>query len=320
MMRIFFFVLFMMFGISACEHIPEEQESPRGSLGKQPSAQPGSSRYSVDQDFSPDLLLDPEKIEDAIPREEYVTKAGNKSPYTVLGKTYEVLPTAKGYKGKGGASWYGLKFHGHKTSNGETYDIYQMTAAHKTLPIPCYVKVTNIANGRTAIVRVNDRGPFHEGRIIDLSYAAATKLGYIGTGTAQVMVEAIDVKEWQTNATYSAITPVNISPDIISTSETPMAADMAVHAGKNSTVPAQAQAIANAAPGYIYLQVGAYLEETMANTVHKKLYSTYAKAVNIESGRDQYYRVRIGPVPENDVEKITDELHRQGFPTPMRIR
>jgi rare lipoprotein A len=310
-------VLLIITALAACEHIPEEQQGVRGAQGTSGKSA-SNSRYSVDQDFSPDLLLDPAKIEDAIPREEYVTKAGNKSPYTVLGKTYEVLPTSRGYKGQGGASWYGLKFHGHKTSNGEIYDIYQMTAAHKTLPIPCYVKVTNIANGRTAIVRVNDRGPFHDGRIIDLSYAAATKLGFIGAGTAQVTVEAIDVREWQTRSTYSAITPVNINPEIISTATPVNTSVYPAVPVENNPVPVQAAV--NTAPGYIYLQVGAYLEQSTANDVHKKLYNTYASAVKIESGRDQYYRVRIGPVTENEVEKITGELHRQGFPTPMRIR
>ncbi len=313
----YFFILMAITVLSSCEHIPEGPEKTGQATREKQSS---DSRYSVDQDFSPDLLLDPTKIEDAIPREEYVTKAGNKSPYTVLGKTYEVFPSSKGYKGQGLASWYGLKFHGHKTSNGEIYDIYQMTAAHKTLPIPCYVKVTNMANGRTVIVRVNDRGPFHDGRIIDLSYAAATKLGYIGKGTAQVTVEAIDVKEWQKNSTYSAITPVNINSDIISTdgaAESNNTSSASVGMESNA---ASMNVITNTAPGYIYLQVGAYLEQALAQNVHKKLYNTYANAVNIESGRDQYYRVRIGPVPENEVDKITADLHRQGFPAPMRIR
>tara|TARA_B110000977_G_C11061507_1_gene486152 strand:- start:494 stop:1351 length:858 start_codon:yes stop_codon:yes gene_type:complete len=151
-------------------------------------------RYSIDQDHGPNSRMDPSQIKDAVPREDPILKAGNKNPYTVLGKTYYLLPIAKGYKERGGASWYGKKFHGHTTSNGEIYNMYGMTAAHKTLPIPSYVKVTNLNNGKTTIVRVNDRGPFHSGRIIDLSYAAATKLDYIGTGVTNVEVETIDVK------------------------------------------------------------------------------------------------------------------------------
>jgi len=109
----------------------------------------------------------------------------------VDGLKYYVLKTGLGYRERGMASWYGTKFHGHKTSNGETYDMFAMTAAHKTLPIPCYVRVTNVANGRQVVVRVNDRGPFHSGRIIDLSYAAATKLGIVKNGSAAVEVETV---------------------------------------------------------------------------------------------------------------------------------
>lgn len=127
-------------------------------------------------------------------------RAGNKSPYTVLGKTYHLLPTAKGYREVGIASWYGSKFHGRSTSNGEAYDMFAMTAAHKTLPIPAYVRVTNVDNGRSAIVRVNDRGPFHDDRIIDLSYAAARKLGVYANGTAKVEVVAIDPADYQRNS------------------------------------------------------------------------------------------------------------------------
>ncbi len=147
-----------------------------------------------EKDSAPEQTVDPATIKDAVPREDLVTRAGNKNPYTVLGNTYHLLPTSKGYKEEGIASWYGTKFHGRPTANGEPYSLYGMTAAHRTLPIPVYVKVTNVANRRTAIVRVNDRGPFHSGRIIDLSYAAAVKLGYAEQGTAKVLVEVIDPK------------------------------------------------------------------------------------------------------------------------------
>jgi len=117
---------------------------------------------------------------------------GNKSPYTVLGKSYEVLPDSLGYLEIGVASWYGRKFHGRLTSNGETYDMHGMTAAHKSLPIPTIVKVTNLDNGRKAIVRVNDRGPFHDDRLIDVSFAVASQLGFADKGIAPVVVEAVD--------------------------------------------------------------------------------------------------------------------------------
>lgn len=152
------------------------------------------------RDGAPSGSIDVSRIPDAVPKWEPVTKAGNKSPYTVLGKTYRVLPSSNGYRQRGIASWYGTKFHGRKTSNGETYSMYAMTAAHKTLPIPSYVRVNNLENGRSVIVRVNDRGPFHGGRIIDLSYAAAKKLGYSDNGTASVEVIAIDPVNYQRNS------------------------------------------------------------------------------------------------------------------------
>lgn len=132
-------------------------------------------------------------IHDAVPKKEPRARYGNQSPYTVLGKTYTVYPSSQGYHEVGIASWYGSKFHGRRTSSGELYDMHLATAAHKRLPLPSYVEVTNLDNGRKMIVKVNDRGPFHSGRIIDLSYAAAIKLGVDKTGTARVEVRAIDV-------------------------------------------------------------------------------------------------------------------------------
>lgn len=132
-------------------------------------------------------------VHDAVPTVEPRARYGNHSPYTVLGKTYTVLPTSKGYHERGIASWYGSKFHGRRTSSGEPYDMHLATAAHKSLPLPTYAEVTNLDNGRKMIVKINDRGPFHDDRIIDLSYAAAIKLGVDQTGTARIDVRAIDV-------------------------------------------------------------------------------------------------------------------------------
>lgn len=130
---------------------------------------------------------------DAVPKAEAYTKGANPSSYVVRGKKYYVHKTHHGYKERGTASWYGKQFHGKKTANAEKYDMYTMTAAHKSLPLPSYVKVTNLENKKTVVVRVNDRGPFHSNRIIDLSYAAAKKLGMDHKGTAKVEVEAISV-------------------------------------------------------------------------------------------------------------------------------
>ncbi|MGK7297224.1 MAG: septal ring lytic transglycosylase RlpA family protein [Candidatus Wenzhouxiangella sp. M2_3B_020] len=136
--------------------------------------------------------LDPGDITVPEPRAEPRARYGNHSPYTVNGRTYRVLDSARGYRERGRASWYGSKFHGRPTSSGEPFDMYEVSAAHKTLPLPTWVEVTNLDNGRKLVVRVNDRGPFKEGRIIDLSYAAAVKLGVLESGTAPVEVRALD--------------------------------------------------------------------------------------------------------------------------------
>jgi rare lipoprotein A len=152
-----------------------------------------SNRYSLSDDVAPNAPLTVDHIEDAVPRYEPYSQGGNRT-YTVRGKTYQVLRDPQEFTQQGIASWYGKKFHGHRTSNGEVYDMYSMSAAHKTLPLPSYVKVTNTDNQKSVIVRVNDRGPFHEGRVIDLSYAAAYKLDVVNTGTAPVKVELIKVE------------------------------------------------------------------------------------------------------------------------------
>lgn len=143
-------------------------------------------------------------VRDAVPKAEPPARYGNHSPYTVRGKTYTVLSSSKGYRERGIASWYGSKFHGRRTSSGELYDMYLATAAHKSLPLPTYAKVTNLDNGKKIIVKINDRGPFHAGRIIDLSYAAAVKLGVDKTGTARVEVRAIEVNKHGRSATKTA--------------------------------------------------------------------------------------------------------------------
>lgn len=164
------------------------------SCSQQPSAPSkpttgNEGRYEHNKDFGPDKDVDLSHIPDAVPRREVRTTAGNKNPYTVLGKTYHLIEDETSYKERGYASWYGKKFNGYRTSNGEVYDMYAMTAAHKTLPIPSYVRVTNLQNGKSVVVRVNDRGPFHAGRIVDLSYAAAQRIGIHKVGTGQVEVE-----------------------------------------------------------------------------------------------------------------------------------
>lgn len=152
--------------------------------------------YSAKKDSAPSGPV-PTHFQKVTPVAEPLSRYGNPATYQVNGQRYDVLTNTKGYRQRGLASWYGTKFHSRRTSSGDHYDMYALTAAHKTLPLPTYVRVKNLNNGREAIVKVNDRGPFHSGRIIDLSYGAAAKLGIFPQGTAPVEIEAITLKNHQ---------------------------------------------------------------------------------------------------------------------------
>ena len=153
-----------------------------GCTGTKPSA--------VDYEPPP---VSPAAVIEAVPSADPVSRMGNKSPYSVFGRQYTVMPSAKGYSEEGIASWYGMKFQGRLTSNGEVFDVYKATAAHKSLPLPSFVRVTNLENNSSMIVRVNDRGPFVDDRLIDVSYGVAVRLGFAEQGTTRVRVEYIDV-------------------------------------------------------------------------------------------------------------------------------
>lgn len=160
-------------------------------------------------DSAPDGLPDVDLIPEPEVRNEPRSRYGNRSPYVVLGQRYAVLPSAEGYDQTGIASFYGSKFHGRRTSSLEVYDMYAFSAAHKTLPLPSYARVTNLGNGKSVIVRINDRGPFHDGRLIDLSYAAAVKLGVDRTGTARVQVRGLSADD---NAGHAAAAQAEAIP------------------------------------------------------------------------------------------------------------
>ena len=153
-----------------------------------------TKKVTRERDRAP-LVPEPMAFKDASPKDEPLSHYGNPSAYQVNGQTYDVLTTSAGYHQRGTASWYGTKFHKKRTSSGDDYDMYALTAAHKTLPLPSYVRVKNLENGREVVLKVNDRGPFHGDRIIDLSYAAAVKLGLLPKGTASVEVEALTSHE-----------------------------------------------------------------------------------------------------------------------------
>jgi len=164
------------------------------------------SRYSIKQDKAPVRLPTAAETQDIIPRYEPYSRGGNMSNYTVRGISYQVLKQAANFEQTGNASWYGEKFHGHLTSNGETYNMYGLSAAHTQLPLPSFVKVTNLVNNKTVVVRVNDRGPFHPNRIIDLSYGAAHRLDMLNSGTTRVKIEVL---------TFAPDTPAVIAPPVL---------------------------------------------------------------------------------------------------------
>jgi len=260
------------------------------------------------KDGTPPALRDPNNIADAVPRRDTLTGAGNKSPYTVLGETYRIMPTGRGYLQRGMGSWYGTKFHGRKTSNGEDYDVYSMTAAHKTLPIPCYVRVTNLENGRRAIVRVNDRGPFLHNRIIDLSYAAATKLGYANKGTAMLEVQYLDTNN-VVGPTF-AVAPAPVyrpSPHYSAATATP------APQSKLQTQP-QPPSQSIAAGTLRYLQAAAFGNYDAARQFAERLQRQLKHPVFVNTDKPKLYRVHVGPIPLQQVDAARAQLAAANIP------
>src|SRR5579871_6364329 len=183
-----------LFGFLALALLAGCSQFPQRPQDNKPWGPPGSNLPATPAhkgDYGPEHPVDVSNVKDAVPTDVTPSKTGNASPYTVLGQTYTLVAACKGYHDRGIASWYGMQFHGSHTSDGETYDMYAMTAANKAVPIPCYARVTNLKNGKSVVVKINDRGPFVANRLIDLSYAAASKLDMLGNGTALVDVQAI---------------------------------------------------------------------------------------------------------------------------------
>ena len=189
-MKTTFFLCIAAVILAGCASAPVQRPAP---VVKAPSSQPHYSKgggYYLDDGPGENPPSDIASIPDAIPRNESLIAACNR-PYTAMGKTYYPETRLKPYRATGVASWYGRRYNGQKTSSGETYDMYAMTAAHPTLPIPSYAKVTNLSNGKCVIVKINDRGPFRSDRLIDLSYTAAYKLGLLKNGSTKVEVRSI---------------------------------------------------------------------------------------------------------------------------------
>jgi rare lipoprotein A len=258
-------------GVAACFSSPPHAERPA------PASEPATQTEPS-----------PESVPEVVPRVEPRSRKGNPPFYDVLGKRYFVLSSSVGYLERGVASWYGPGFHKVRTSTGEFYDMYGMTAAHKTLPLPAYVRVTNLQNGRSIVVRVNDRGPFVGNRIIDLSYSAASKLDMLRKGTAMVEVRNIE-----------------LPPSL----DAPAAA-AAAQAMTETAVPV-------AVPNALFVQAGAFSDPKNAERLVDKLrgggYGRVFVRDNEIAGR-RMYRVRIGPVPGvAEYDRIVAALERAGI-------
>jgi rare lipoprotein A len=284
----------------------------------------------------PRTAPDVNQIPDAIPREEPRSPYGNPPFYTVGGHRYAVLPSASGYVERGVASWYGSEFHGLRTSTGEPYDMFAMTAAHKTLPLPCYARITNLSNGRSVVVRINDRGPFVANRIVDLSYSAASRLDMIRNGTAFVELDVLNPAA----PTLSASMPVNVpaaQAASVGVSSVPAMNAPPTAAGAIPTSPraavvmpaapppgapvatpvaAPVAAPATAAPATLYIQVGAYARlDNAAGAVSRLRAAGFDNVFTLAPDAHQpLQRVRIGPIASvQQFDSTIDRLGALGF-------
>jgi rare lipoprotein A len=309
--------------LAGCSSVPLSSPSPSSEAPQPTTKKPGSSAHPVlppagsgrggyylddgPGDVTPEGLQD---VPDAEPRIEPYSRTGNK-PYVVFGKRYVPITDARPFTQRGYGSWYGKKFHGQRTSSGEPYDMYQMSAAHPTLPIPSYARVTNLSNGRQVIVRVNDRGPFHSSRIIDLSYTAALKLGYIGKGSTELRVDRLlptDIEQIlaakasgakvataepeAAGVVIPAVETTSLAPPtlqpISSTSATPVIPVVQQPTTTDTTVPPAA--------GF-YLQFGAYAQPANAEALRTRLSQNSGSvlpSMTVESSNN-LYRLYSGP-------------------------
>ena len=280
--------------LAACSSATKQEppSSPSASPSTTAPAPSPSTKYYKDDGpgDSPPANLD--AIPDATPRLEPLNRFANR-PYTVLGKDYVPATALRPYKERGIASWYGKKFHGQKTSNGETYDMFAMTAAHPTLPLPSYARVTNVGTGRSVVVRVNDRGPFLHGRIIDLSYAAADRIGVAAKGSGEVVVEAIIP-----GATGAAVAAAPLPPVVAA-------------APAQSAETSQIAPISRESAGGFSVQLGAFQNFNNAQAFLAHVQGQLATALVEPRVREVngLYRVYVGPYPEREeAKRVADRL------------
>lgn len=277
--------------------------------------------------------IDINAIPDAVPRIEPRSPYGNPPYYDEMGRRYYVLQSAAGYDATGVASWYGPSFHEKRTSSGEPYDMYAMTAAHKTLPLPTYVRVTNLENGRSVVVRVNDRGPFVANRLIDLSYTAAAKLDMLQQGTALVEVRALTpgqpVPPPAAAQTLTAANTPERAPAAVSTPVDPPSAPAptpvpATALPSPAPVSASVPGTAAAAPSAtVYLQAGAFADPRNAERVLERLRGGGVPAAFVMQPRagDSLFRVRVGPLASvEDLDRWAARLAQLGFADAIVVR
>lgn len=270
-----------------------------GTTSKSSRTEPGAGGGGYYLDDGPDANppANLAAVPDAVPRNEPLHR-GTMRPYTVMGRSYTPMTQLAPYKARGTATWYGRRYHGKQTSSGEIYDMYAMTAAHTTLPIPSYVRVTNLANGKSVVVRVNDRGPFIGDRLIDLSYVAAHKLGYIGNGSTMVEVESIipgmEAPPPAPVAPAPAAPPA--APIAVAPEPPPVATPLPEPVSAAVPAAPAAPPVASDVSG-IYLQLGAFSSEANAENYLARLkleLGSFGQPLRVVS-RNGLYRVHAGP-------------------------
>ncbi|ARS53793.1 septal ring lytic transglycosylase RlpA [Kushneria konosiri] len=276
----------------------------------------GGGRYAMSRDAYPDRQVDVSKVPDAVPRVEPLSRGGNQSTYQVLGKRYHVLSSSKGYSQTGRASFYGQKFQGYDTANGEQYDMYTMSAAHRTLPLPTFARVTSLANNRSVIVRVNDRGPFHDDRLIDLSYAAASRLDMLDDGTARVRVTAIDPHQWQARHNNEQQVAARTEDSPGASRVQPVRPQEAAVSSTQQPAPVAGR---NDANSVVYLQVAALGSSEHAQVLRDKLEARLSRPVRV-TRHAAMHRVQVGPLDDPImVESVRSELHEAGYDQLHRV-
>jgi rare lipoprotein A len=294
--------------LAACSSAPERKTTApaQGPKMRPVTILPGGGGYLSGDGPGAEVPDNLDSLPDAVPRAEPLHKYANR-PYVALGKTYTPVTELGKYKKRGIASWYGKKFHGQRTSTGEVYDMFGMTAAHTVLPVPSYARVTNLANGKSVIVRVNDRGPFMHERVIDLSYAAAHKLGIIGNGSEQVEVESLipGAGAGQVAAAPAAepapapaavTAPVSVQVADLPLPDVPVVASIAAPIATPAAAPAATVASAPARAGY-YLQLGAFKSGAGAESFLAHLKDEFGDSGQPLGSRTQdgITRVHAGP-------------------------